>query len=61
MADQDAIRDVIEAAYASDRWRDDPVVAEAVEAAIDLLDAGRIRVANPPEEPDWPGHPEPES
>ncbi len=56
MSGVDAVRSTIEGAFGTDGWRDDPAVAAAVEQAIDLLDAGTIRVAEPPpaDEPDGP-------
>jgi 2,3,4,5-tetrahydropyridine-2,6-dicarboxylate N-succinyltransferase len=45
------LQQTIEAAWERGDWRGDPAVAEAVEAAIDLLDRGEIRVASPPVDP----------
>ncbi len=52
MSEVEAVRTTIEAAYGTDGWRADPAVAAAVEEAVDMLDRGVIRVAQPPEEPD---------
>ena len=48
----------IESAWERGDWRGDATVAAAVEAAIDHLDRGVIRVASPPDEPggDWRVH-----
>ncbi|MCP4870193.1 MAG: 2,3,4,5-tetrahydropyridine-2,6-dicarboxylate N-succinyltransferase [Proteobacteria bacterium] len=47
-----ALQSTIENAFGTDTWREEPAVRAAVEATLDLLDSGQIRVAEPPSEPD---------
>ena len=54
MTSSTELQRTIESAWESGDWRGDAAVAEAVEAAITLLDAGSIRVASPPQEPGGP-------
>lgn len=46
MADVDALRTTIDEAYEAGT-HDDPAVREAVDAALDLLDRGEVRIAEP--------------
>jgi len=54
----DATRRIIEAAFADPALRGTPEVDAAVEACIDALDRGEVRVASPPASPDgeWTVH-----
>ncbi len=51
MASLTELRATIESAWDAGDWRGDAGVASAVDRAIELLDRGTIRVADPPEEP----------
>ena len=53
-SDLDEVAHDIRVAYGTDGWKDRPSVRDAVEQAIAWLDAGHVRVANPPADgADW--------